>query len=343
MIVLTLLIGAFGGAIAFLLSFPIPWLLGSMLSVSAFQFSGCKLTRPHKKIERLMRVLIGVVLGAAVASNLKSFSGLLLNTILIAIVFVILVTAFGTQYFSRLKDFKILDGFMSSLPGGLSFLIALSGDLGNRFPKIALIHTVRVIVLVFTFSLLAVFLEAENASPTFIQSFVFDVDHFSWRLTVLIVISAVIAEKAKIAGGHILFSLILSTLAYQFAWVEVIMPELVKTVAMIVFGSLLGHELSKKPDESYITAIFSSIFFTVGVMLVALLLALLISSYVDQHYLLFLLALAPGGIAEISLITIALGFDAGFVAAVHACRFGFIMLVGPIGLNLARLKEKGDR
>lgn len=339
---LTLLIGSLGGAIAFSLSLPIPWLVGSLVAVCAAQSFGLSLNRPDKRLERLMRVLIGVVLGASIVSSFSDISLLLLITILVAIIFTTLVTAFGTLYFLRLPDFKKLDSFLSSLPGGLSFLIALSGDLGKRFPKIALIHTIRVIVLVFTFSVLALLLNADQPEQSIKQSFHFGVDSLSWRLLVLVLVCGVIAEKSKIAGSHVLFSLILSALAYQMQWVTTPMPELVTTIAMIVFGSLLGYELSLKPDRSYIKVISNSVVFTLVVMVAALVISLSMAAVVNEYYLLFLLALAPGGIAEISLIALALGFDAGFVAAVHACRFGFIMLMGPLGLNLAMRKENND-
>jgi membrane AbrB-like protein len=335
----TLIIGTLGGVGGFFIHLPIPWLLGSMLAVSVCQLGGMTLARPNKKLERLMRVLIGVALGASVASNIADSSSLLFIVILIAIVFVTLITAFGTQYFLRVNDFRVLDSFMSSLPGGLSFLMALSGDLGKRFPKIALIHTVRVVTLIFAFSLLALFLHADGVNVTFKESFVFDITHFSWSILLLVIVSGLLAEKSKVAGSHVLFSLVIATVAYQLGWITDDMPELVKTLAMIVFGSLLGYELSKAADRSYFSIIFYSIVFTIAVMLAALVIALGSAEYFDQHYLLFLLALAPGGIAEISLITLALGFDAGFVASVHACRFGFIMLVGPVGLNLATRKE----
>jgi len=45
-----------------------------------------------------------------------------------------------------------------------------------------------------------------------------------------------------------------------------------------------------------------------------------------------LLAFAPGGIAEVSLVALALGLDAGLVALVHGVRFLFIVLAGPVGL-----------
>lgn len=336
MMLVTLGIGAIGGAIAFLANLPIPWLLGSMLGVCCCQLAGLSLARPHKKLDKSMRVLIGVALGASVAANFSTFSSLLLITVLVAIVFVTLVTAFGTQYFLRINGFKTIDGFMSSLPGGLSFLLALSGDLGSRFPKIALIHTIRVVVLVVTFSLLAFFLHADTPKITLEQSFFFDIGHFSWPLLGLILCCAIIAEVSKVAGSHVLFSLIISAVVYHLGWISIEMPELIKTLAMITFGSLLGYELSKNPDKSYLKIIFSSVIFTMVVMIAALGLSFIMEFTVDKHYLLFLLALAPGGIAEISLITLALGFDVGFVASVHACRFGFIMLVGPVGLNLSK-------
>ncbi len=339
MMLKTLFIGTLGGVGAFFLGLPIPWLLGSLIAVCGLRFSGVSLSRPHKKLDRSMRVLIGVALGSSVATNISGFSVELLITILTAIVFVTLITVFGTQYFLRLSKFKAIDGFMSSLPGGLSFLIALSGDLGERFPKIALIHTVRVVFLVFTFSVLALFLEVDDISDTVEPIFWPDINYSYWPLLVLIFTCGLIAEKSKVAGSHVLFSLVLSTVIYHVGWVDVPMPEIVKVVAMIVFGSLLGYELSRKPDSSYFQAIFSSITFTFAVMLAGLVFALVMAEVFDMHYLIFLLALAPGGCAEISLIALALGFDVGFIASVHACRFAFIMLVGPVGLHLSTRKN----
>jgi len=78
------------------------------------------------------------------------------------------------------------------------------------------------------------------------------------------------------------------------------------------------------------------------VMLVGALVALALARLVEPSFLVLFLALAPGGIAEVSLVTLALGLDAGLVALVHSCRFLFIVVAGPLGLHWLTRRSPGS-
>ena len=330
---ITLVIGLAGGVIATSISSPIPWLLGSLCATALAGFSGMTLAPISKFTSRWLRVVIGVSLGMFVAESLGRFSTDHSVAVLLALGFTLLVTALGAWFFRRTLQLDQVDSFISALPGGLSFLISLAGDLGQRFPRIGFIHTVRVVVLVFGFSFLALKLGASRPDLSISSSL-----HIEWHIQLLsllavILVSGWFADWVGVSGGHVIFGLMASTLAYKTGLMTQPVPELLITISMVGLGVLLGVELFADKQTRYARLAVASVVFTLGAMAIAGFIAWSVSGTMGTGFLLYLLALAPGGIAEISLITLALGLDVGLVAMAHACRFFLIMVIGPIGMN----------
>lgn len=326
------------GIVLLKLDIPIPFLLGSVFMVLIAYKIGIQVKKPNSTFSRWMRVVIGVSLGNSVAENIGLFSLSTLGSALLAIGFTITVTAIGMFLFKSTLAFNNREAFISSLPGGLSFLISLAGDLGNQFPKIALIHATRIVTLVFALSALAYLLGVSDQQKEGVNFYDINISNGLWSIVILILISGVIAETVKMPGGHVIFGLTISSLAYSFAYVQEPMPELMITIAMSLLGLFLGTAFVGTNNRQYPRMVALSMFFTFIALAIASLLAFQISQGFNNQFLLIFLALAPGGIAEISIIALALGLDAGFVVVVHACRFFFIMLMGALGLHYFKIK-----
>ena len=342
-ILLTFFFGFVGGCIAFYLELPLPWLLGSLLLMVALKKFPL-LKAPPKKFARIMRILLGVALGGSVANSIDTVDASLTVSISAAALFVTAVTLFGVYYFRRLSGFTALDAFMSALPGGLTFLVSMAGDLGERFPKIALIHTVRMVALVVVFSMFAYFMGAESAAAalTMADAFAFPMEAGLWQVFLISVIAWLFADQCKVAGGDIMFPMIISALFYHYGLLETPMPELIKTVAMVTFGMVIGCKIISSPLADSGAQIKASLIFTAVAIFLALVIAVILGATFNKNYFLFFLALAPGSIPEICLIAMALGFDVGFVALVHTCRYLFIMLIGALGFNLLNARQNGS-
>jgi hypothetical protein len=69
---------------------------------------------------------------------------------------------------------------------------------------------------------------------------------------------------------------------------------------------------------------------TAILMAVTALFAAGVSAATGVGFFAALLAYAPGGVAEMSLIALAIDADPGFVAVHHVVRIGFILLVVPL-------------
>ncbi len=333
-VLLTLVVGVAGAVFAHWLSIPIPWLIGSMIVCGIFTTSGVRLAAPPRKLELWMRVIIGVSLGPSVANSLSSNIAQLPFAIVSAVVLTTLLVILGTWWFEKRTQLTRPLAYIAAMPGGLSFLIAIASAFGDKRPLIALIHTVRVVSLIIIVSLLARYTGIHDQDSSLLNAFAMTL-HWHWLLlAVLVVVSFTVAEVTRIAGGHVLVPMVLTTVFIMVTGIEPIMPEIAKTVAMLTFGIMLGCELGSGPRQHYMKLGVASVLYTLAALLIAAGMALLLQAFIDQPAMAIFLALAPGGIAEVSLIALALDLDAGMIALVHTCRFSFIMLLGPLGLRL---------
>lgn len=334
----TIIVGASGAILATLLQAPIPWLLGSLLFTALATGSGISLKKIPVRIEKWMRVLIGVALGPSVADSL---GGIGASTIVAAsgsLGSVVLFVGTGYLFFQQWLKMSRGEAFLSALPGGLSFMMALAdklklADKSSR-PRIALIHTVRVVSLVLFVSFVAILLGTDLEKGSFIEWFHFKVSIQWITLLLVITLSFWLAEKLSIAGSHVTLPLVLSSAAYASGLISVPMPQLIITVAMLVFGCILGCELGNGPRKEYPKLAAASLAMTASAFVFSALIALIFGKTTGFGFLTLFLALAPGGIAEVSLIALALGLDVGAIAMIHLFRFLFIMAIGPTGLYL---------
>ncbi len=338
-LIVTFVVGILGGVLATLIHAPIPWLLGSLLIVSLVTGCGVDLQRLPATLEKWMRVLIGVTLGPSVANSLEAVGSSTLIAVIASLATVLLLMIIGFNLFQRRLQMSRGEAFLSALPGGLSFMMALADELkvadkASR-PRIALIHTVRVVSLVLFVSLIATMLGSDLQKGAFLEWFRLDLT-LDWQWLILLVVvlcSMWLAETLSIAGGHVTIPLVISSMTYALGFLSLPMPQLVITIAMVVFGSILGRELGSGPRNEYPRLAGASLLLTAIAFVFGALLAWLFGSVTGYGFITLFLALAPGGIAEVSLIALALGLDVGIIAMVHLCRFLFIMAIGPLGLR----------
>ena len=286
-----------------------------------------------------MRVLIGTAVGPSVASSLLDLNASLLLAVLASLASVVVLVLAGTRLFQRHLQLSRGEAFLSALPGGLSFMIALADELKvadqSSRPRIALIHTVRVVAVVLFVSLLAAQLGSDITRPAFFDWFDLPVTtDLQWlMLALLVLIGFVLAERLAIPGAHVTLPLILSSITYATGILAVPMPALIITLAMMVLGTILGCQLGTGPRREYPRLAIASILFTVCAFIIGAGLAALLGRFTAFGFLTLFLAFVPGGIAEVALIALSLGLDVGLIALVHLGRFVFIMLVGPLGLK----------
>lgn len=331
-LLLTLATGLLGALLFAVLQLPIPWLLGSMFSSALAMRLAVPMAPIPEFPERVMRVVIGVTLGPAVAASVNSNAADLPWAAVAAIVVTLLTAGIGMRWFEWRAGLSRPSAFLASLPGGLSVLFGLSNSLDDR-PRILLAHTVRVVIVVVFISLLARVLGVTTVDAPLSAGLNWRSEAAPLVLLALVVVNFALAEYLRVAGGHVIIPMLVTAVIAASTSIPVDSPELLQSIAMLVFGTVLGMQLGAAPGQENRVLVLTAISFSFFAIALVAVVALSVAAVSSQTFLVLFLALAPGGIAEVSLVALALGLDAGLVALLHSCRFLLIVFIGPFASN----------
>src|SRR6202161_1192833 len=142
----TLLIAAVGGIAFALLGLPAGLVSGSVLAVSAAALLG----RPVKvpiTLARVGYVIIGIQLGAVVTpETVRGFITWPASIALLVVASVAMIVA-TASYLRAVHHWDPLSALMGASPGSMIQVIALSTELGDDLRAIAIVQTMRVLLL----------------------------------------------------------------------------------------------------------------------------------------------------------------------------------------------------
>ena len=146
-ILMTVLVGSAGGLMAKKLRMPAGPMLGAMIAVGIYNCLGFESYMPEQ-----VRVGIQIVMGCILGLSLNRDTFKQLKTVLKpALVIVPSLMAFGLTTGFILHKFFNLDvytAFLSSTPGGLAELSLLAESLVGDGPRVAILHTLRLITVI---------------------------------------------------------------------------------------------------------------------------------------------------------------------------------------------------
>ena len=130
--------------------------------------------------------------------------------------------------------------------------------------------------------------------------------------------------------------MILSGVVYYLDLVTTPLPTSLITVAQVVIGSAIGAQFRGMRLLSMFRVGIAAIVATAVMLAVAAGFAKFFSPILNISEDALLLALAPGGLAEMSLIAISINSDTPFIATLHIFRITMIAAAGPALFRLLR-------
>lgn len=322
-----LAIGTLGGAVFAWLGLPLPWMLGSMTAVTVCALGGVRVDLPRWLRSGCITVL-GVMLGASFTPAAMARLADWLATIAALFVFAIVAGAAGWTYFRRCARFDPVTAFFAAAPGGLNEMILLGARYGGDERRIALVHATRVFVTVFSIPIWFRLHDGlANATGTgrFIGLGAIGLDDYL-VLGGCAVVGSIAASRLRIPAAAVMGPMLLSAVVHLAGITESSPPTLIVWSAQVVIGATLGCRFVGFPLALVGRIIMHGA--AAGAILVACAVAAsaTMSRLVEIPFATILLGFAPGGLAEMSLVAIALGVDAAFVATHHLVRIVYVIL-----------------
>lgn len=333
-LIMTMLVGALGAFIAVELNLTLALLLGPVMATMIASLLGYPMQVPHK-----FRMSVLVIMGAVMASR---FTPDVLDYILIwplsllcVPLFIILAFVSVGMYNTKVAGFDKATAYFSAMPGGLLIMAAMGSQYGGDEPRIALAHILRIVVSVFllAFAFWA-FLGISTDQIAFFQQGM-NVDAIPLlEVLLLACVGGYVAHYLKVPAPSLMGPLLLIAPLYIGSWIDVEIPGPLIALALLVLGSSIGSRFVGYNVHMLAQLSFHAVVSTIIMLVIGLILAIILSSFTSIPFAAALLAFSPGGIAESTLIAIALDVNPAYVAVHHLIR---IVLCGLAAPFLARL------
>ncbi len=339
-----LAIAAAGGWLAELAGLPLPWMLGAIGAtlVAALLKAPVKTPTP---IMPPMRVALGVLMGSSVTPELLQYAGALGLSLALVPFYIAAATAFGWVFLTIICRMDRTEAYFAALPGGLYTMVAFAEDLGINIKRIALNHTLRVMLIVIILPLaVQCILGQDLVKPALSNSSLFTVEPEDMAILAMAGTAGwALSKRLRIPGGIMIVPM-LFTAALELTGLTSAKPpvELV-TLAQIVLGAGIGGRFIGVSLPEIGASVVHAIGYVLIMFGLTALAAWLLAEIGGVNVWSGVLAFAPGGLAEMSLIALALGLNVGLIATVHTVRIILVVTAAPVVFKFLRKKLDSDR
>jgi membrane AbrB-like protein len=323
----TLAIGMIGGVLFMWANLPGGLISGSMIAVGAAALAGRPLSVPPHVTQALL-VLLGISLGSVVSRQLiQHVSAYPLTIGLLALA--TFCSTFGSSlYLQRVHGWDRTSAFLAGSPGALSQITILAVERGADLPAIAVVQTMRVIILTATLPLiLAITGVASASSPAFPLVSATPLGLLALAAGSLAV--ALLLRLVKFPASWMFGAMIASSVLHGTGWVEGGLPTWVRGVALVGIGSLIGSRFTRmKPKVllGHIRAALGS--FAIAIAISGIFVAV-IALTTQVRFADIVVAFAPGAMDAMLALALTLHIDPIFVGAHHLSRFVFVTIATP--------------
>ncbi len=334
-IVLALLLGTAGGGLFALFGAPLAWLLGAMIVTTVATLSGARPEIPAP-LRTVMIAVLGIMLGSAFSPDLVDrLAGWSAGVAIMAGVIIILMVV-GIAYLRLVARYDPVTAYYSAAPGGITSMSLIGASLGADLRVVSLGHATRILVVVSTIPVWYRLVDhvavpvVPNAGVALMATSLED----AATLVLLGVIGVPLAHLARIPTPGLTGPMIVSAAAHLLGWVEIGPPNELVAAAQVVVGTAIGCRFVGMAWREVRTIMAHAAIVCLLYVGVAALAAALTAEWAGVSSTAMVLALSPGGLAEMSLIALAIGIETAFVSSMHIIRIMGIILLAPVAYRL---------
>ena len=335
-----LAIGTVGGALFFALNMPLAWMMGAMVLTTIAALFGVSLHVPGR-LRAVMVAILGVLLGSTFTP--EALDKVLEWPITLAslALYLVVVTGMLYFYFRRVMGFDPATAYFSATPGGLNEMVIVGRAMGGDDRAIALVHGARILLVVLTLPFW--FRYAYGVGSAGGGAGTGTLAGLGWLdgsvLVACAIVGPIIGKLLRLPAYRLVGPMLASAGVHIAGLTGSAPPMELVAMAQVVVGSAIGARFAGSPLKWVVKIIFSSIGSTSLMLGATVGFAWVLAPLSGISFAPIVLAFAPGGLAEMSLIALALGVETAFVATHHVARIAMIVIAAPLVFRKAGIKK----
>lgn len=332
---ITLGVALTGVGLFILFGLPLPFLLGPMLACLIAALCKVRLNGMNRPAT-FARAILGVAIGASVTPELISRLPAMMTSLALVPIYIATIAVVGIPFFVRVCGFDRSTAFFSAMPGGAVDMTLFGQQAGANVRQISLVHATRLLVLVMI--------------TPFILDWVYDADLHGrvgasmrdipvYELVIMAVAAIVgmkIATALNIFGGVIIGPMLVTIPLSLLGVISDRPPTEVLLAAQLLIGigigiSYVGITMTELKQTVLAGTAYVLILGTIAAVVTEIATLLGLAPPKEAF-----LSFAPGGQAEMSMLAILTGADAGFVVVHHLVRVLLVIVISPFFLKFLK-------
>jgi uncharacterized protein len=323
----TLAIGTVGGLLFLVTGLPGGLITGAMLAVGSAAMLGRSMAVPAHLTQAVL-VLLGISLGSLMSRQLLQHVGAYPLTIgLLALA--TFCTTFGSSYYlQRMHGWDRTSAFLAASPGALSQIALLAIEKGADMPAIAVVQTLRVIILTAALPLILVATGLTSSSAPALTMTVASPLGLVGLIGASVAVSLVL-RMMNFPASWLFGAMIGSSVLHGAGLIDGGLPPLIRGIALIGIGTLIGSRFSRMRTSTLLRHLTAGLGSFAIAILISAVFVTLVAWTTNVRFADVLVAYAPGAMDAMLALALTLHIDPIFVGAHHLSRFIFVTIATP--------------
>lgn len=334
----TLAFAALGTWLFWAIEFPLPFLFGPMAACLMAALLGQPL-KGMGQVSKGMRTILGVAVGASVTPALVDQLPSMAMSVAFIPLYILVIGVMGVPYFHRIAGLDRPTAYYAAMPGGLQDMVIFGQEAGGDVRALSLIHATRVLFIV-------------TLAPLIITNFFgATLDHPIGRPAIdlplgemgLMALAAIAGwkggERIGLFGASILGPMIVAAGMSLVGWIEHRPPAEAILAAQFFIGMGIGVNYVGITAQEIRKFVLSGVVYVTMLAMLATLFSQIVTNLGLAAPLEGFLAFAPGGQAEMAVLSIVVGADLGYVIVHHLTRIILVITGAPIASKLMSIRH----
>lgn len=336
---LTLALSVIGVLVFIAADLPLPLLLGPIFGCLAGALLGLPL-KGAGQVSVGMRTIVGAAVGASITPAL--FSRLPEMALSVAFIpfFILAIGLVGYPWFRRACQFDHATSYYAAMPGGLQDMLIFGEEAGGNVRALSLIHATRVMVIVSTAPfLLQIFWGLPLDNPPGEPATAVPLQDLA-ILALCCIVGWKGGQAIGLFGASILGPLIVTAIASLSGLITHRPPAEAIWAAQFFIGISVGSKYAGITMKEVRHTVLSGLGYCGLLALLSLGFASVVVWLGAANSIEAFLAFAPGGQAEMTVLSIVAGADLAFVITHHLVRILLVIMGAPIVGHLVARRNK---
>lgn len=327
---MSLLIGACGGAIFAFLHAPLPWTLGS---ITASALAAILSNRwPMPAVMRMVaRPVVGVLAGSAFTPEVFGAIGGWWKALIVLAIYSLITSVAGYFIFRRYVRLDPVTSYFAATPGGLGEFTLLGGSLGGRMPTIVLIHATRIVTIIFSIPIILQIMLGRQPGGFLPPSSSHSHELLDWLLLIGAGLVGLLFGRFKwFPGGPMIAAMYCSAVIHALGLTDASPPGVIVAFVQVLIGCVAGARFAGITWQEARQNAAWAMAWSLVLLASAFALAAATANMLDVPFESLLLAIAPGGGNEMIIVAYALQGDVAFVAFCQVARVFLVLSLAPV-------------